>query len=471
MRAKRVLGTAVAGAVLAGSALTAASTAAAPPSYVDGRAGIGDPYFPLTGNGGIDVRHYRLQLRYQPPANASALVGHLQGRATIKVRALQNLRSFHLDLRGLRASRVLVDGRAARFTQEPNELVIEPRKRLRKGQRFTVEVRYAGRTGQPLDNTGAPYGWVTFADGAFVANEPEGAGTWFPVNDHPRDKATYDFAITVPRGKVGVANGVLVGQRRAGSWTTWRWHAPDPMAAYLATASVGNYRLDTYRGPRGLPIIDAVDRDLPATADDVLDQQPEMIAYFESLFGRYPFVAYGGILDDDSVGYALETQTRPIYSRGTGENTVAHELAHQWFGNAVSPERWQDIWLNEGWATYLSWLWRERDGGGPTVQQRYDSVLARPATDAFWDVVVADPGAEGLFESAVYDRGAATLHALRAKIGDDDFFRLARTWVRRYDDSVATTEDFEALAERVSGMQLDRFFTVWLRTPEKPTSW
>jgi aminopeptidase N len=332
-----------------------------------------------------------------------------------------------------------------------------------------VVVVYAGRTGQPLDNTGARYGWVTVPDGAMVANEPEGSGTWFPANDHPRDKARYDFAVTVPRGKVAVANGVLVDRRTRRGWTTWRWHAPDLMAAYLATASVGDYELRFSRGPHRLPIIDAVDRDLSPAADDVLAQQGEMVAYFESLVGRYPFVAYGAILDDDSIGYALETQTRPIYSRGTGVGTVAHELAHQWFGNAVSPERWQDIWLNEGWATYLSWLWQEHDGGS-AAQEAFEGVLAIDAADPFWETLIADPGATGLFDAAVYSRGAATLHALRLELGDATFFRLARAWVRRYDDSVATTEDFQRLAERVSGEELDEFFEAWLHTPARP-SW
>ena len=107
--------------------------------------------------------------------------------------------------------------------------------------------------------------------------------------------------------------------------------------------------------------------------------QPEMIYVFEDAFGPYPFNSYGSIVDDDSVGYALETQTRPVYSRVARESTVAHELAHQWFGNAVSPERWQDIWLNEGWATYAEWVWTEA-AGGAGAQTRFEDVMAIPAT-------------------------------------------------------------------------------------------
>ncbi len=447
------------------------------PRYTEGSAGIGDPYFPFAGNGGIDVTHYDLKLRYTPPAPAPApLEGTLKATATIDLVPTQDLDRFNLDLRGLTATKVTIDGKPVDFSQVENEaerkheLVITPRPKLKSGHPVTVVVEYGGTTTRPTDIEGVLYGWVTTRDGAMVANEPEGSSTWFPVNDHPRDKATYAFDITVPDGLVAVANGDLVAQRTAGDWTTWSWDAPDQMAAYLATASVGNYELREYAAPNGLPIIDAVDRDLPATADDGLAQQGEMIVYFETVFGRYPFVSFGGIVDDDSIGYALETQTRPIYSRRATEGTVAHETAHQWVGNAVSPERWQDIWLNEGWATYGSWLWAEHDGGA-TAQSEFEAVMSIPATDPFWETVIADPGPEGLFVDPVYDRGAATLHALRVKIGDTAFFTLAREWVRRYDDSTATTEDFEALAEEVSGQDLDTFFDVWLHTGSKPTSW
>lgn len=439
--------------------------------YTQGSAGIGDPYFPAAGNGGIDVLHYELKLHYTPPAAAPApLEGTLAAKATIALVATQDLERFNLDLRGLTANSVTVDGKSARFTQDGQELVITPRPKLKRGERATVVVAYGGTTGQPRDIEGALYGWVTMRDGAMVANEPEGSSTWFPVNDHPRDKATYEFDITVPEGKVAVANGKLVRQRTAAGWTTWSWDAPDQMAAYLATASVGDYELSKYRAPNGLPIIDAVDKDVSAQNRAGLAQQGEMVVYFESLFGRYPFVAFGAIVDDDSIGYALETQTRPIYSRRAVESTVAHELTHQWYGNAVSPRRWQDIWLNEGWATYGEWLWIEHDGD-KAVQEQFDEVLAIAADDPFWQVVVADPGPTGLFVDAVYDRGAATLHALREKIGDSDFFRLARAWVRIHNDSTATTEDFEALAERISGRNLDQFFDVWVHTGSKPTTW
>ncbi|MFY1691424.1 M1 family metallopeptidase [Plantactinospora sp. WMMB782] len=430
-----------------------------------GAPGVGDGYFPAAGNGGYDVLHYGLDIRYEPTTRAFA------GIATISARSTARLSRFNLDLRGFEVRAVTVDGRAARFDRDGQELRISPKHGLSRGERFTVVVRYDGTTGRPTDVEGALYGWVSTPDGSFVANEPDGAATWYPVNDHPTDKASYDFRLTVPAGKTAVANGELVGQRTRNGWTTFVWRARDPMASYLSTASVGDYDLRRSTGPRGLPIIDAIDRDLGPEAADGLARTREMIEYFTDLFGRYPFTSYGAIVDDDEdAGYALETQTRPIYSGPPSEGTVAHELAHQWYGNSVSPARWQEIWLNEGFASYAEWLWEEHTGGR-TAQARFDSFYARPETASFWNPPPGDPGATNLFAGSVYTRGAMTLHALRTKIGDRAFFALLRAWYAANRNDTVTTADLVRLAERVSRRQLDGFFQTWLYTPGKPAAW
>jgi aminopeptidase N len=440
---------------------------AGPPTGVAGGTSGGDSYFPAAGNGGYQVRHYDLDLRYTPQTMA------LTARARIAAEARRNLKSFSLDLRDpLTVSSVRVNGRPARFVHNDDELVVTPRDTLKAGRRFTVDVRYGGTTGQPEDNTGALYGWVSYADGAFVANEPEGASTWFPVNDVPYDKASYDFEITVPRGTVAVANGDLRSTRTRNGWTTFRWSAKEPMASYLAMAASGDYTLTRQRAVGGLPIINAVDRDLSAeeqaTTRASLAQQPAMIAYFSRLFGPYPFSSFGAVVDDDEdAGYALENQTRPIYSGPPPESTVAHELAHQWYGNSVTPRRWRDIWLNEGFATYAEWLWTARRGGD-SVSEQFEDVYAVPADNAFWQLEIGDPGPEELFNGAIYNRGAMTLHALRLEVGDEDFFRILRAWAQRNRYGVVSTGDLLRLSERVSGEQLDALFTTWLYTPGKP---
>lgn len=461
-------------ALIGSSAASAAPGNPGQPRYSPGAAGAGDPYFPLSGNGGIDVLHYHLDLEYTPPAPSPApLEGRLSGVATIDLVATQDIDRFNLDLRDLTVASVVVDGKPMAFTHADGELVITPRPKLKTGESATVVVTYAGTTGRPTDIEGALYGWVTTRDGAMVVSEPDGASTWYPVSDHPTDKATYSFEITVPEGKTAVANGLLVGSETADGWTTWVWDAPDPMASYLTTATVGDFELRYSTGLEGTPIIDAIDTTRTSAQVAGLVRTPQMLQFFSEKFGPYPFVAYGAIVDNDSVGYALETQTRSFFSTSAGansESTVAHELAHQWMGNHVSPYRWADIWLNEGWATYASWMWLENVQSS-TAATRFQTVMNRAAGHVTWQVVLSDPGALNLFSAAVYDRGAATLHALRVKIGDEAFFALAKQWVARYGGGTASTADFIALAEEISGQDLTHFFEVWVHSTGKPTEW
>jgi hypothetical protein len=224
--------------------------------------------------------------------------------------------------------------------------------------------------------------------------------------------------------------------------------------------------------------IAATAEDAPPTTGEIaegsLARQPEIIEFLASMFGPYPFSAAGGIVDDADISFALENQTRPIYSKDfftdpiSGDSVVVHELAHQWFGDDVALEQWQHIWLNEGFATYAEWLWSEREGLG-TTQEIFDNIAAIfPADDPFWSVTIGDPGPDLLFDLAVYWRGGMTLHALRLEVGDDAFFEIIRRWARSQAGGNATTDEFIRLAERVSGQQLDALFETWLFTPARP---
>jgi hypothetical protein len=197
-----------------------------------------------------------------------------------------------------------------------------------------------------------------------------------------------------------------------------------------------------------------------------LDRQPEIIKTSAGWFGPYPFNASGGVIDAAPFFFALETQTRPVYSPvfffgGPNDFVVVHELAHQWFGDSLALHEWQHIWLNEGFATYAEWLWSEREGFG-TTQEIFDSFVALPAEDEFWSLAIGDPGPEHLFDFPVYGRGAMTLHALRVEVGDADFFRIVRTWARTQKGGTVTTREFIRLAERISGEDLDDLFDEWL---------
>jgi aminopeptidase N len=452
--------------VLALVAAVAAPSAAGAAPLVAGAPGLGDPYYPLAGNGGYNVRHYSLHLDYLRAGN------QLDGTAVILARATQGLRSFNLDLRGFAISRLTVNGLAAGYSRDGQELTVTPRLPLREGAAFVVRVDYAGEPEEVIDPDGSSEGWVPTEDGAFVVNEPQGSPGWYPANDNPRDKATFDIEITVPEGITAIGNGRLLSQRTRAGKTTWHWFEDSPMAPCLATATNGVFELRTARAGR-IPLYHAADPvEIPNGAFERLAAEAEVIEFFAGLYGAYPFSTGGGVVDHaPEVGYALESQTKSMYDNTPSASTVVHEISHQWFGNAVTLTVWPDIWLNEGFATFSEWIYDERHGG-PTAQEAFDAAYARPATSSFWARPPGNVGSAAfLFSSPVYDRGAMTLQALRAKVGDATFFAILRAWYRDNRYGNVTTADFVALSERFSGQDLDAFFDVWLYQPVKPTTW
>ena len=671
--------------LLSGALVTALSlglgTGTAPasnhtPRFAPGAVGAGDPYFSTDGNGGYDVKHYLLDVKYVPATD------RLTGVATIKARATQNLSRFNLDLQGLTIRSITVNGRSASWSRAADELTVTPRHGLPRSKDFTTVIRYDG-VPQTLDDGS---GFVHTDDGTVVIGQPHVADTWYPVNDHPTDKAAYTFRIAVPAGLEAVANGVLKDRRTKHGWTTWTWDAKEPMASYLTTATIGQFDLRAYQR-QGVRYWDAFDPDLfdeaaprtgqryalsqrvaanepsykrlartisvpaagadlsfwitrdtepnwdyafveahtvgqddwttlpdlnghtsqdtgfvcpfwlelhpflthyqtaqgdtcaptgssgswwaasgrsegyeqwkvdlsayagknvevsityasddvvqlpgvfvddivvstgagttsfeadadpldgwtipgpptgsaanpndwitgtaadaPPTTGEVVEasfaRQSEILGFLSDTFGRYPFSASGGIVDDvDGLGFALENQTRPIYARDfftdtiSGQGVIVHELAHQWYGDSVAVARWQHIWLNEGFATYAEWLWSDREGLG-TAQENFDFFYNLfPADDPFWNLTIGDPGPDNLFDFAVYARGAMTLHQLRLAVGDDDFFRILQTWAKTNRNGNVTTDQFIALAEKISGQQLDSLFQTWLFTTTRP---
>jgi aminopeptidase N len=434
---------------------------------VPGASSVGDPVVPGDGNGGYDVQHYDLDLRVTPQARPA-----LAGTATITANATQALSRFDLDLTGLDVTKVTVDGAPALATRAPGKLVVTPPKPIGTG-RFTVAVTYSGTPAAVNDHLLGRYGWIRTGDGTFVGAEPDAAHTWFPGNDHPQDKATFGFRVTVPKGLTAVANGRLTGTAAAGNTTTYTWQARDPMATYLATVDVGRFAVRSGRTPGGIPIYVAADPSVARSGlDSFYDTTAKVTDAWAKLFGPYPFDSTGGIIDDAPVQFALETQTRPEYvaSMAAIPTVVAHELSHQWFGDSVSVHRWSDIWLNEGFATYAEWLWGERTGGD-TPRREFDSRYAQKQSADLWNVAPAAPGRAGLFGRSVYERGAMTLQALRDKVGDQRFFAILRAWAAEHRYGNATTPQFVALAQRVSGMDLRHLFQVWLYDRGRPVNW
>jgi aminopeptidase N len=430
-----------------------------------GSDGVGDPYFTTYGNGGYDVATYDLKIRYNPAS------GELVGSATITSAAKIDLKRFNLDLHGLTVGRVTVGGAPATFDRKGDELTVMPASQVPTGSSFTTIVEYAGRPGEVGASNLGDAGFQKANGVTFVAGEPESATSWFPVNDHPSDKAAYAIAITVPDGPDVVSNGVLLGKESKDGWTTWKWSVSSPMASYLATFAVGDLRVEesTHKGKQ---VRIAVADSISASQVTAVDQTTEICDYFEQFFGPYPFDAYGAIVvDDPDLGFSLETQTRPTYaaamvSDGDPRGVVAHELAHQWFGDSVSVAQWRDIWLNEGFATYAQWMWTDHTGG-VTMEQQFDRQYSN-ALSPIWTVPPGDPSQAHLFHSSVYNRGAMTLYALRKAVGDDAFFRILKTWTSEKKDRNATTEDFVKVAERVSGKDLRPLFADWLYGKTRP---
>ena len=457
-------------ALVAGPSLAAASSVGADTA--------GDPYFPLQGNGGYDVAHYDLALGYTPASRA------LTGVATIQATTTQALSRFDLDLRRtLTVSAVTVDGRKAAFTQpaqQEQELVVTPARPLAAGAPVTVVVTYAGTPEAITDPDGSLEGWVATDDGAFVVDEPQGSPSWFPCDDSPRDKASYDFHVTVPQGVTAVANGDLTGTTTStaqqGVTTRFDWHQPRPMSTYLAFVSTGAFQITRGTTPGGIPWLDAVDPSQAAKANVPLAQLPAMLDFFSTVYGRYPWTSGGALVDDaPQVGYALETASRPSFDAAPTELTLAHELAHQWTGDDVTLSRWRDIWLNEGFAEWSSWYWSEHTGQ-TSAQQFFDRFYAtNDKNSAFWNPPPGNPGTAGdIFAASVYERGAMTLQALRGAIGDDGaFLGLMRGWVAAHAYGNATVADFVAFTEQRFPQLTDlpHLFDVWLYQPGKPTSW
>jgi aminopeptidase N len=446
-----------------------------------GAPGIGDPYFPLDGNGGYDVGHYDLDVTYDPDTDV------LTGSATIQAMATERLSSFNLDFEGMEIRSITVDGDEAGWSRDAGELTITPAASLANRAEFTTVVRYDGVPQTIQDDLGTS-GFMHTDDGAIVAGQPDGAATWFPSNDHPRDAASVSVSARVPEGLEAVSNGVLEATETADGWTTWSWDATEPMATYLVTLAIGEFDVRDYEAG-GIRYWDALDPDLftldldPTTggpsagevAEGSLARQPEIIDFLAGVFGPYPFASSGGIVDDfEELQFALETQTRPVYAAAffvdsiNGDLVVVHELAHQWTGDLLRLDLWQHIWLNEGFATYAEWLWLEHEGLA-TPQEVFDDVAAN-APPEFWQTTIGDPGSDvgALFDIAVYYRGAMTLQALRQTVGDDVFFGILEEWVASQAGATVTTDEFIRLAEKMSGMQLDDLFDVWLFTPEKP---
>jgi aminopeptidase N len=459
---------ATAAAVLAALTLTAA----APPGPA--ALGIGDRLFPTLGNPGYDVRAYDLALRYSGD-NTRALSARTRIDARVTAARLDRV---NLDFSRGTVRSVTVNGRPAGHVGADEDLVVTPRTPLRRGERLRIEVAHTS----PTRGAGRG-GWIRTADGLAMANQADAAHRVFPCNDHPSDKALFTFRLTAPRALTAVANGLRTGRVHNGDTTTWSYRTAHPMATELAQVSFGDSAVVRRPGPHGLPLRDVVPRRLRAELEPWLARTPRQITWMEKQVGPYPFETYGLLVADAATGFELETQTLSLFERrlltSTGlpdwykESIMVHELAHQWFGDSVTPRRWSDLWLNEGHATWYEWLYAAHRGGA-ALQER--ARLAYALSDS-WRRTYGPPAApragrdgsaSGIFTKSAYDGSALVLYALRQKIGTAAFVRLERAWAAEHRDGTASTADFTALVNRQTGRDLTGFLRAWLHGSSTP---
>ncbi|HEX4817279.1 MAG TPA: M1 family metallopeptidase [Nonomuraea sp.] len=435
-------------------------------AYEAGRSRpVADPLYPAYGNPSIDVLHYDLALDWKPRART------ITGTATLTIRAARPIDRVRLDFgRALTVDRVAVGDAEARATRAGDDLTVRLPERLRADQGVEVTVRYHGRprpvnARQKREDISMLGFHVGRGGAAWALQEPFGSFTWFPVNDHPSDEALYDVAITVPEGWSGVAHGTYEGRSTAGGRSTFRWRSTHPVASYLTVFAADRFRMYRDKGPRGIPITywvrpADVPRQLP-----VMRRMPAIVRWLEKKLGPYPFPSAGLVATSDS---GMETQEMvtlgPRYMR---PEVVAHELAHHWFGNTVTPRTWRDLWLNEGFAMYLEMQWFADHEGGTIDQlvaniRRHDPGLR------------AESGPPGRYrrdsfgQSNVYYGPAIMLHEIRKRLGDRRFFATLRTWVQEHRDTTQDRRAFVTWLNEETGEDFTELVNAWLDSRTTP---
>jgi aminopeptidase N len=426
-----------------------------------------DPYLPANGNFGYRVSRYELELEYKVTIN------RLSGAATITAVTLAALQTFTLDLSdALSVTKVSVNGkRPAHFRLSSGKLHIALADALPAGAAMTIAVRYGG-TPRPIRSYWGEVGFEELTNGVLVAGQPNGAASWFPCDDHPSAKASFRIQISTDSPYYALANGELLSRRVRAGMTTWTYEQAEPTSTYLVTLQIGSYNRRRM-AKNGVQMHAVLPDRLRHNFEQDFADQPKMMKLFVKLFGPYPLsTGYTVVVTDDDLEIPLEAQGISIFGanhcdgQGSAERLIAHELAHQWFGNSVTAKRWRHIWLHEGFACYAEWLWSEHSGGRSAddwAHYFHQRLAGSPQ-----DLLLADPGPRDMFDDRVYKRGALTLHALRGRIGDESFFALLRDWTTRYRHSSAVTDDFTGLAANYAHESLRPLWDAWLYSTRVP---
>ncbi len=466
--------------------------------FTPGPRTLHDPLLPQIGNGGYDAQHYDIALNYDPVANSFS-----RAVTTMRATATQDLSEFSLDFQDMPVDRVLVNRAPAAFTQldatpalagggtQPMKLVVDPGTGITNGSTFTVEVDYHGTPRVFTDPDGSEEGWIQNPNtcpgagcSSFVVGEPMGSQAWFPSNNHPSDKASFDTQITVPSGNTALGVGELVGDGDNGDGThSFGWSEDSPTATYLVTASVAATPAPSQFAQsfvnladgRSLPIYDTVATSaLPALGgiQALTSQDGAMIDSLAAHYGAYPLDSYGSFWDENpDVGYELEVQTKSHFSSApVAPGTYLHELSHQWWGDSVTLHDWNDVWHNEGWAQLSEWIWGHDSGTDPnTPEQHFDTEFAKPGND--WSIPPATLGGDpaNMFASfPTYVRPGMMLEGYREIVGAPAFDTFATALQAQFAHGNIDAQQFIDFAEQRSGLtgadltKLDDYFQQWL---------
>ncbi|GAA1465386.1 M1 family metallopeptidase [Microbacterium thalassium] len=422
-----------------------------------------DGYTPESGDASFDVESYDLDISYRVRTN------RLDGHAIINAELTEPARSVTLDLVGLRVSKLSVDGMARSYSQDGRKVRVTLPKPMEAGERFSIDITYGGAP-RPRRSRWGLIGWEELTDGAIVAAQPTGAPTWFPCNDRPDDRALYTMSIAVEPEYSVAATGRFVSRDRTGGLRAWRFASSVPTATYLAAVHIGRYVTTPIGAVGDIPVVVNHPSNLRAAIKRTFAPVERMLEVFGSAFGPYPQEHCTIVVTPDELEIPLEAQGLVVFGANhlnpAHERLVAHELAHQWFGNSVGVARWRDIWLNEGFACYAEWVWAEAAGGptaGESAANHYERIAALPQ-----DLVISDPGPDLMFDDRVYKRGALTLHALRVQLGDASFFDLLRQWCRLRHHHTATDAEFRELATGIGGPAVAKILHAWLDRAKLP---
>ncbi|HNZ06620.1 MAG TPA: M1 family aminopeptidase [Candidatus Cloacimonadota bacterium] len=410
---------------------------------------------------GFDVQKYEITLSINDQSHV------ITGNVLATVLAEQSLSSLQYELRSLTVSSVLVNGSPAAYTHTNGVITISLN--IPAGQTFTTQVFYSGVP--QLTSDIYHIGMIFSANTVFTISDPDAARQWWPCYDHPWDKALVDLHITMRSDWKVAANGLRDGITDHGNGSsTTHWLGQHPMTTYLVCVTAGPY-VEIPQTAGTLPIMNFVMQNQYNNALIDFQHLPDMIQYFSQVFGPYPFEKYGQTVVSMSTYGAMEHQTMTtlgnyiITGNGIYEVVIAHELAHQWYGNAVSFLTFKDVWLSEGFATYSEHLWTDKRFGwdsacayvGSSYHQYYNNWenSAGPQT-------IYNPSFNNYFAPPSYEKAASVLHMLRLKIGNANFFALLNQWFTAHMHGNVITSEFQALAEQISGQDLDQFFNQWI---------